>query len=164
MEAKNSTKKKSKMKADILSMIFGIGGVVILILVAVWIGIITHRPAYQATGTIALSPPNNLSKGYLLKVGDPSKEVTDTMTVTPVASHWYSLTSHDKYSIRTATWSNGETVTLHDSVYDHVHHQLYVSPSDCSVPSMNTGATCFSDKGTEYYVRVLSVGSKVGAN
>lgn len=100
---------------------------------------------WSATGTILVSPSDETSKAYRLKIGNPDDPDgnTDSMFVKSVSRHWYSISSHEKYTVSDASWSNGGKLTFHDP--------------DCTIPNKNVRVYCIADDGKSYYVGIESV-------
>lgn len=132
----------------------------------VWIGLITHdRSTYEAIGTITISPVNNPTKYYTLRVGsldEAAKKdgLTDTISVGNSADHWYSISNHKDYTIMSATWPNGQRLKLSSYVVDPVSHEVYLDGS-CTIPSKNVREKCLGDDGKLYYVGIETVGPNI---
>jgi hypothetical protein len=92
----------------------------VVCLLVLWVGIITHgRSSYSALGSIAVAEVRLPAQYSTLNVGDPkavaSGAFTNTIFVSPSAEHWYSLNSHEEYSITAATWPSGQELELFNS-------------------------------------------------
>lgn len=132
-----------------------------------WVVIITNdRATYEAIGSITLSPANDTSKHYTLKVGgldEAAKNggVTDTIYVGNSASHWYSIFNHKEYTVTNATWTNGQELTLYDYVFDRVDHKVYEVVPGCDISSRYAKAYCIGSDNKAYYVSIETVGPDI---
>jgi len=147
-------------------ILLAIGGIVVLALFA-WVAIINHnRSTYEAVGSIVVSPENQPTKYYVLKVGDlnaaaKAMGATDTIFVGNSAAHWYSISNHKTYSVTTATWPDGQKLTLSNYVNDQVNNEAYAVGPGCTIPTRKARVHCIGDDGKGYYVSLETVGTDI---
>jgi hypothetical protein len=128
----------------------GLLKVVVLIAIALVLVVLLgqHRhSSFDATGVINVTPDTNTTKTYRLRVGDPNAKdgITNSIFVQNETSHWYSFSTHDIYTINTATWPNGDKLTFQDI-------------SGCIVKNRKAAYHCIADDGKGYFIGINSVG------